>query len=69
MAPFVAWVYAHQLSQPLYRLHTAYRNGPRGQEEALARLAPINPDRATIPDTSNGHCLRAVLRPIHNQHA
>ncbi|MEV6748971.1 hypothetical protein ACFVZJ_02180 [Streptomyces sp. NPDC058322] len=61
------------ISQPLhkalYRLRTAYRHGPPGQEEALARLASMNPDRVKIPDTDDGHRLKAALRSARDRHA
>ncbi|CAL9327223.1 hypothetical protein [Streptomyces sp. SudanB182_2057] len=64
MAPFVAG-HAGGLSQSLqkalYRLETAYRDGPQRQKTALARLAAMDPDRVRIPDTADGRRLRAAL--------
>ncbi|MFF4205774.1 hypothetical protein ACFYZ8_34565 [Streptomyces sp. NPDC001668] len=71
MAPFVAGN-AEGLSQSLYkalyRLQTAHRDGPQGQETALARLTAMDPCRLKIPDTADGRRLRAALRSAHNWH-
>lgn len=72
MAPFVAGSaggISQALYKALYRLQTAYRHGPQGQETALARLASMDPGRVKIPDTADGRRLRAALRTARDQHA
>jgi hypothetical protein len=51
MTPFVAGNaggISQALYKTLYRLQTAYRDGPRRQEEVLARLASMGPGRLKI---------------------
>ncbi|MGW1469025.1 hypothetical protein ACWCPT_32355 [Streptomyces sp. NPDC002308] len=57
------------LYKALYQLRNAYHWGPNGREEALARLASMNPARLKIPATPDGRRLRAALHTLHNQHA
>ncbi|MCX4851286.1 hypothetical protein [Streptomyces sp. NBC_00893] len=71
MAPFVDRGIpgiSQPLHKALYRLRTAYRHGPQGQEQALTRLASMNPDRVKLPDTDEGRRPRAALRATHNRH-
>jgi hypothetical protein len=71
-APFVngkATEISQSLYKALYRLQTAYRAGPQGQQTALARLAAMDPGRLKIPDTADGHRLRAALRSARDRHA
>ncbi|MFD7380232.1 hypothetical protein [Streptomyces anulatus] len=52
-------------------MHTAHRRG-HGPAEHIAKLASLNPDRVKIPDTADGHRLRASLRALasaQNPHA
>ncbi|WP_371749266.1 hypothetical protein [Streptomyces sp. NBC_00280] len=60
---------SQSLYKVLYRLQTAYRDGPQGQEMALERLASLDPDRVKIPATDDGRRLRAALRSVREQHA
>jgi hypothetical protein len=71
-APFAAGSaggISQSLYRALYRLQTAYRDGPQGQETALARLALMGPGRLRIPDTADGHRLRAALLSVRDRHA
>ncbi|MEV7892390.1 hypothetical protein ACWD3I_24905 [Streptomyces sp. NPDC002817] len=71
MAPFMNGVggISQVLYKALYRLETADRDGPQGQETAVARLAAMDPDRLRIPGTDNGRRLRAALRTVRDRHA
>lgn len=72
MEPFVAGNaggLSQSLYRALYRLQTAYRDGLQGQEAALARLALMDPGRVKVPDTADGHRLRAALRSARDRHA
>lgn len=80
LVPFVTRLapgISQSLYKALYRLHAANcqmldadghnLTGSRGKEEALARLASMNPDRVVLPDTHDGRRLRAALHLIHDQ--
>ncbi|NEC02053.1 hypothetical protein [Streptomyces anulatus] len=58
------------LYKTLYRVHVAHLRG-HDPAEHIAKLASLNPDRIKIPDTADGHRLRAslrTLRPAQNPH-
>ncbi|MGW9120665.1 hypothetical protein ACWGRV_29335 [Streptomyces sp. NPDC055663] len=66
LAPFVVASVpgiSQALYKALYRVHTAHLRG-HDMNEPLARLAAMDPERVKIPDTDDGHRLRASLRSI-----
>ncbi|GGP77828.1 hypothetical protein GCM10010278_65190 [Streptomyces melanogenes] len=64
LAPFVVAPgrgISKALYKALYSLHVAHQGG-HGQQEPLARLTAMDPERVRLPDTQEGRRLRAALR-------